>query len=435
MNFDLNIGNYNRDELIEMFDLPIHFDNNIVEIKEARLRESIMNNKDINKDTQIKTINFLIEAKNIILNSDNKNQNQPASAATSTTQNNKLISSIYNTDFSLQNSGLDNKAKNHALQVVKETPYIHSFPNDTFPGALNPLQRNTAIKNLNIDSRFRDNYYATSSTNFTVNLPLQISDVAAISLNSIEIPTTFYCISKQYGNNFFTLVVNGNAGIVNIPDGNYSQNTIMQMINTQVANLFTIDPDFANVVFSINLTYYTNNSYTGSGQTMVGFNGNQSANATIELNFQADSFGNYDSSTPLPLKFGWILGFRNGVYVDNLNYVSEGWVDTSGPKYLFLVLDDFNNNVSDGFFGLFNSSLLNKNILARIALQQVNQLNPFNLTTQNNLAAVTTPRQYYGPVNIGSLNVQLLDEYGRIINLNNMDFSFCLSLTIVYDQK
>ena len=72
MNFDLNIDNYKRDELIQMFELPIHFDKNIVEIKESKLRESILNNNDINKETQAKTINFLVKAKNIILNDDKK---------------------------------------------------------------------------------------------------------------------------------------------------------------------------------------------------------------------------------------------------------------------------------------------------------------------------------------------------------------------------
>ena len=33
MNFDLNINNYNRDELIDMLDLPPNFDNKMIEIK------------------------------------------------------------------------------------------------------------------------------------------------------------------------------------------------------------------------------------------------------------------------------------------------------------------------------------------------------------------------------------------------------------------
>jgi hypothetical protein len=93
------------------------------------------------------------------------------------------------------------------------------------------------------------------------------------------------------------------------------------------------------------------------------------------------------------------------------------------------VVDDFNNNVNDGFYGAFTSSILNKNILARISLQS----GVFNFLSQNNLNLITTPRQYFGPVDIQKLQIQLLDEYGRILNLNNMDYSFCLSFQTVYD--
>ena len=44
MNFDLNIENYTRDELIQMFELPSNFDRNIIDIKESKLREGIINN-------------------------------------------------------------------------------------------------------------------------------------------------------------------------------------------------------------------------------------------------------------------------------------------------------------------------------------------------------------------------------------------------------
>jgi hypothetical protein len=147
------------------------------------------------------------------------------------------------------------------------------------------------------------------------------------------------------------------------------------------------------------------------------------------LNFQADIYGNPDQSTPLPLKFGWLLGFRNGIYINNLNYVSEGVVDITGPRYFFLVFDDYNNSVNNGFYAAFNSSMLNKNILARISLQA----NTYNVLEQNNLNVITTPREYFGPVNLQNLNIQLLDEYGRTVDLNNMDFSFCVTLTTTYD--
>jgi hypothetical protein len=131
----------------------------------------------------------------------------------------------------------------------------------------------------------------------------------------------------------------------------------------------------------------------------------------------------------LPLKLGWLLGFREGYYTGATKYVSEGVTDLLGPKYMYLVVDDFNNNVSDGFYGAFTSSILNKNILARITLQG----SVFSILGQNNFNLITSPRQYFGPVDIQKMQIQLLDEYGRILDFNNMDFSFCLTFQTVYD--
>ena len=374
------------------------------------MRDSIFNNKEINKDTQTKTIQFLIKAKNIILN-----ENQPPN---SNLQN--KIEDFYNSSYELKTSQLEDKEE-HMVQVRPQKPYLSSYPSEFFPGVINPIKKRTIKKNLNIDSKFRENYFSNPSSNFNFNLPVNINDVLQMQLASIELPTTYYVVSKQYGNNFFSITVNTSTTVINIPDGNYDQITMMDAINNQ---LLLAGAPFNKVSFVINLT----NATTGSGQTLVGFN-DLSGNTILTLNFQADRNGIDDRNTPLPLKFGWIIGFRNGVYTNNLNYVSEGVVDVTGPKYMFLAIDDYKNNVNNNFYSAFNSSILNKNILARISLQA----NTFNVLEQNNLNLVTTPREYFGPVDIQILNVQLLDEYGRIVDLNNMDFSFCLTLTTVYD--
>jgi hypothetical protein len=248
-------------------------------------------------------------------------------------------------------------------------------------------------------------------------------------LSAIELPTTYYVISKQYGNNFFNLTVTTLASatpfsiVIKIPDGNYDQNSILYAINNQLS---LAGAPYNNISFAINLT----NGTTGSGQVLVGLVPLPSETITaFELNFQADINGIPDQGTPLPLKFGWLLGFRNGIYVNNLNYVSESVVDITGPRYFFLVFDDYNNSVNNGFYSSFNSSMLNKNILARISLQGYT----YNVLEQNNLNLITTPREYFGPVNIQNLTIQLLDEYGRVVDLNNMDFSFCVTLTTTYD--
>jgi hypothetical protein len=76
--------------------------------------------------------------------------------------------------------------------------------------------------------------YVNSSTNFNLSVASNITDVLQMQLNSIELPTTYYAISKQYGNNYFSITINDGSisnTVIEIPDGNYTQQTIMNIIN------------------------------------------------------------------------------------------------------------------------------------------------------------------------------------------------------------
>jgi hypothetical protein len=412
MSFDLNINNYTKQELSSLFDLPPNYDNSILEIKESKLRENIINNAKVNKDVQQNTINFLVRVKNVLIKGSSGHSDQNSFFT-------EKIAQLYNSNYELKTSNLDD-INDHMVQVRPMKPFLSSDPGEFFPGVINPIRKSTIRQNLNIDSRFRENYYSTASSNFQVTLPMNFDKVLRMQLTAIELPITYYNVSKQYGNNFFQITVNTSTAIINIPDGNYTGDGIVNALNNE---LTILGGDFAKVLFLLNI-----NNNSGSGQMMVGLSVGSTI-TSLSLDFQADKFGNDDRSTPLPLKFGWMLGFRNGIYENNLNYVSEGVTDVTGPRYVYLVVDDHNNNVNNGFYSAFNSSLLNNNILARISLQS----NFFNVQLSNNLSIVTNPREYFGPVNIQNINIQLLDEYGRVLDLNNMDYSFCLTLTTAYD--
>jgi hypothetical protein len=417
MNFDLNIHNYKLNELIDMFDLPNNYDKNIIEIKETNLRNYIIKNSEINIETKKKTLDFISEAKNAIVNSINNIKKHQLD----------LTTQIYNlNDGKLDKTDLIVN-DGHMIQQNKNTPFANSFPNEFYPGTINPIKKKTIRQYLNIDTRFRDNYYGSSSTNFLLNLPLQFNDVLSLQLTAIEIPTNFYVVSKLTGNNFFTIIVNGESTVVTIPDGNYN---IKGMLNVLNESMYKFNNQFKGIIFQDNIS-----NGNGTGQIVVGINESyitgkfEPAITSVSIDFQADKLGNQDRNTPLPLKFGWLLGFRNGYYENSLVYISEGIPDLTGPKYIYLAVDDYNNNVNNGFYSAFNSSILNNNILARISLQA----NTFSCLIENNLNIVTTPRQYFGPVNINNLNIQILDEYGRILDLNNSDYSFCLTLQTAYD--
>ena len=112
----------------------------------------------------------------------------------------------------------------------------------------------TITKVVSIDSQFLDNK-SSFSTDFTTNLSTPLKDVTKLKLYSVQIPYTWYTISKSYGSNFFYILGNKN-GInngyndykVEISVGNYSVDTLISAVNNSLTNLSTLysDTDFSN---------------------------------------------------------------------------------------------------------------------------------------------------------------------------------------------
>ena len=415
-NFDLNINNYNRIELEELFGLPPNHDETIIEIKETKLRQHIMNDRNIISSTKKNTLDFIDKVKKKLI--ENLKTNPTLNKHINNFKN------IYNLDKTLDKSNIIDAGSTYIIEKPI-TPYTQSSPSEFYQGTINPLNKRILKKNINIDTRFRENYYATLASNFHVNLPLKLSKVVSLQLSAIELPNTFYVISQVYGNNFFVLEIPDETPlIVTIPDGNYDYLGLQYFINNFLSTYGT--GDYKNIKFLSDVNTPNGTGQSGSAKMIVG---STNGITDFSINFVTDRYGNEDRQTPLPLKFGWLIGFRDGYYQNNTTYVSEGVINLIGPRYIYLVVDDFNNNVSDGFYGAFTSSILNKNILARITLQG----SIFNIISQNNLMLVTTSRQYFGPVDIQKMQIQLLDEYGRILDLNNMDYSFCLTFQTIYN--
>ena len=135
MNFDLNIENYATEELIQMFELPKNFDENIVKINETKIKDKINNNTEINNKTKVETLKFITEAKNLILKFLEKRN------PTNTMEKFKnSLSAIYHTDYELKPIELEEDTE-HMIQNRKQAPYVSSSPSEYFSGiiTLSPL--------------------------------------------------------------------------------------------------------------------------------------------------------------------------------------------------------------------------------------------------------------------------------------------------------
>lgn len=413
-NFDLNIENYTIMELEELLGLKKNYNEDTINIQINKLRNNILNDKTVEHFTKNHTIQFLANVAEKLINEYRA-------------KNKELIDiykNIYNLNKDLPETQITElEGESAILQEQSIKAFARSSPSEFFRGILNPLAKRVLKQNINIDTRFRDNYYSTLSSNFHLDLPIRLTQVLSLQLAAMEWPSSWYVISKIFGNNCFQIISGSDTLIITIPDGNYNYLSLQTYLNNFVS---TAPAPFNQVQFLIDLnTPMGSTPLGGSGKMIIG---STSGTLNFSINFQIDQNGNEDKQTPLPLKFGWLIGFRAGVYENNTTYVSEGLVDLVGCKYIYLVVDDFNNSVNDGFYGAFNSSILNKNILARITIQG----SLFSSLSQNNLSIITSQRQYFGPVDIQKLQIQLLDEYGRILDLNSMDYSFVLQYNTVY---
>lgn len=412
--FDLNINNYNLKELQELFELPKNYNVSTINNQEEKLRQNILNDNVITMKTKNNILDFIRKVKNILIENHIPKINK-------LTNN---LDKLYNIDKSLNKNDIVNDSDTNIIKK-QITPYLQSSPSEFYEGTINPLNTRILRQNINIDTRFRENYYTTSSSNFHVDLPIKLSKVVSLQLSSFELPNNIYVISQVFVNNFFVLEIEGEEPlIVTIPDGNYDYLAFQDYLNNFMSSASAVYQDITFVVDAN--TPFGSGPQGGTGKMIIG---SKTGTTKFSMNFLTDRYGNDDRHTPLPLKLGWIMGFRSGYYENNTTYVSEGMVNLIGSRYLYLVVDDFNNNVSDGFYATFTSSILNKNILARISLPG----GAFNVISKDNLNLITTSRQYFGPVDIQKLQIQLLDEYGRIMNLNNMDYSFCLTFQTIYD--
>ena len=133
---------------------------------------------------------------------------------------------------------------------------------DYTKGKLNPLLKQTYKRTICIDSQYRDSK-SSLSTDFTLNFTETLKDVVSLKLYAIQIPYTWYTISRNYGSNF--IYIKGNSPGINngnhdfkftIEPGNYQQTTIVSAINTSLQNLSSIytDVSFGSTAFIYNPT-------------------------------------------------------------------------------------------------------------------------------------------------------------------------------------
>ena len=270
------------------------------------------------------------------------------------------------------------------------------------------VSKETKVKYINIDTRFRDEYNYSATSNYNITLPQRITEVKNISVTNVELPITFYTISENLGNNAFKIVHGSTSNTFVVPDGNYTPTELLNKIQTMTTTI-------TDLTISIDADHKF--KATNSGTELI-------------IHFDVDSTGNF-AKYNFKFRLGWLLGFRKQSYEISpaKPLKAECLPDLTGPRYLYLVIDEFTSNGNQSsFVSPLPTSLINKNVLARIPISQTiyqfASVYPFNRSN----GLLSDCRSYTGKVDIQKLNVQLVNENGIVMDLNGADFSFCICL-------
>jgi hypothetical protein len=315
---------------------------------------------------------------------------------------------------------LEKKQKNtlivqddHNIIKHNEAKKEEIFQVNVKSGTINPLTIKTLKKIIAIDTRFRDNYENSSSTDFVINLPTAFKKVLSLQVINYQLPYTIYSISKKTGSHSFYV----DSSLIELMDGAYNENSLVREINGKLPS-------------DISLSYNSLNAkFTFTSINVFSLNFDYIENADMNYNLAT----NIDKNQ---LTLGWIMGFRNNRIIKNgkqtiikyegsKSYVSEYCYDGGlSNKYYLLSVNDYQNNHNSVFVSAFKyQTLTDNNILCKMTKSK-----------EDGTKTVLYPKRiYFGPTNINKLHIKIYDEYGRILDVNNGDLSIELECEILYD--
>ena len=276
-------------------------------------------------------------------------------------------------------------------------------------GVSKPLKE----KIVNIDTKYRTDYDYRSYASANMVFGEKLSEVRSMEIVSVDIPMTFYNIfenndCQQTGNNYLRIKNGGTSKILTMTPNYYTDISFVAEINNQLQNL--------SLSTDISYSIVNNKSFF------------KSKVSTYSLATNVDMCGNvYDSN--IQNNLGWVMGFRDTSYnLTTSGIASECILNLKTPRHLFLALNEFSQGNSNSFVSPLEKTNQSKNIIAKICIPPTVKFGDTLCVNKANGLLVSEVRKYLEKVNIQRMNLQLLDDAGRVIQLNGADFSLCLKL-------
>lgn len=327
-----------------------------------------------------------------------------------------------------------------------------------------------------------------TSTNFIVELPETINNVISLEIVHSEIPSVIYTFSEKKGNNEFIISLSSNDLVedieytILIPDGIWFANDLQTFLSdfyhdieyeTSIKNKylrylkFDIPGTSAKPLFRfktsaevdefVNIYGWSDLLYSDIADLELTFSIYNTNKPVFCINnekpFYIDSQNEISFSLSCLGTIGFTLGdiydnasnnyrhisFNDADYIKNIGiYTYYGFLEANNiyghtnESGLFISVNDFVGNQSQQILLLgFAGTLTSDNILARVQVKS----GPFVSNINNSNTDYNIKRAYHGGVRIRKLHIQILDTYGRIIDLQNYPTNFVFEFTCEYSNE
>jgi hypothetical protein len=326
---DLNLQNYSIQELLTVFNLSDIKDPTAAVLQKALYDkvESITNASDDDLcESKDNLISFYTQGHFKILQS--LHLSDPANTTNFISVQEGLLPPL--------NYNYTNQQSSRVVSVHDNSNPLPTWHTTYKEGTVNPIDRTSYKQLLNINTRFRENYKTTFSTDCQFKLPETIKKVVSMQLKEVQIPLVVYGISDHLGSNQFTLywdttsiadseniyndriaagdtpeqaAIASGIFVIKVPSGSYGPNDLAAVITRLL---------YAVTNSQMELHYFRYNgtmAFYGQRPFFIRFDYDKHALhcATDTKKIPPPAAPNTVDSIMLTL--GWILGFRgNALY-------------------------------------------------------------------------------------------------------------------------
>lgn len=290
----------------------------------------------------------------------------------------------------------------------KPEPTVKTFNAGVKKGFMNPDFTNTVTRVVNIDSFYRQGLENNNANtdNFTFTINETLTNTLSLTLYSIELPYSWYAFTSAKGNTGFVIsTLDPALNVVNfetsIPDGNYTNFSLMQTVQTTLnAALDSIMGTQAGVWWEITQNpVHGRISFTPRPVDVDGTPTYFPFDIKL-LWFDVSYDTHVLANSTINHNLGWLLGFRfestvlyRGTSSIPDTVTAPSLIYTGGTKYVILKINDYKTNRLNKSLLHINNNLNNQQIALPKYFDADIPTSKFSYNKKNVVVTATAPRR------------------------------------------